>query len=80
MLEVELEDGRREIVRALVQGHDSEMFESEVALLAWLSRRTLLPVPRLRCVVGRSTTGEQLGCGEMSAGHGGHGGYQDFFR
>ncbi|RDX51276.1 hypothetical protein OH76DRAFT_1481564 [Lentinus brumalis] len=56
VLEVELEDGRREIIRALVQGHDSEMFESEVALLAWLSRRTLVPVPRLHCVVPRSMT------------------------
>ncbi|KAI0695065.1 kinase-like domain-containing protein [Cerioporus squamosus] len=54
VLEVELEDGRREIVRVPLQG--VERFESEVALLAWLSRRSPIPVPRLRCVVRRSTT------------------------
>ncbi|KAI0695053.1 hypothetical protein C8T65DRAFT_833279 [Cerioporus squamosus] len=54
VLEVGLADGRREIVCAFMQAHGSELFESEVALLAWLSRRTLVPVPRLRCVVRRS--------------------------
>ena len=56
MLEVELEDGRREIVRAPIHQDPSttwspNMLESEVALLGWLSERTTLPVPRLRCVV-----------------------------
>ncbi|TFK86473.1 kinase-like protein [Polyporus arcularius HHB13444] len=59
VLEIELEDGRREIVRAPVQGQElsawsQDMFESEVALLSWLSERTSLPVPRIRCVVRRS--------------------------
>ncbi|TFK85291.1 kinase-like protein [Polyporus arcularius HHB13444] len=54
VLEVELENDRREIVRAPVPGRGTEMFEREVALLAWLSRRTLVPVPRIRCVVLRS--------------------------
>ncbi|RDX51309.1 hypothetical protein OH76DRAFT_323385 [Lentinus brumalis] len=50
---VELEDGRQEIVRALALDHGTELFECEVALLAWLSRLTHLPVPRIRCVVRR---------------------------
>ena len=54
VLEVEMEDSRREIVRAPKQG--LEMFESEVALLAWLKRRSLVPVPRLCCVVRQSPT------------------------
>lgn len=54
MLEVETEDGRWEIVRAPKQG--LEMFKSEVALLAWLKRRSLIPVPRLHCVVRQSPT------------------------
>ena len=54
VLEVEMEDGRREIVRAPKQG--LEMFESEVALLAWHKRRSLVPVSPLHCVVRRSAT------------------------
>ncbi|RPD52968.1 hypothetical protein L226DRAFT_511093 [Lentinus tigrinus ALCF2SS1-7] len=55
VLEVELEDGRREIVRAPIGAREILLFESEVALIEWLSQRTTIPVPRIRCVVRPDT-------------------------
>ena len=72
MLEVELDDGRQEIIRVPVpSSYDSDgdlmgprlpTFESESALLIWLKKNTRLPVPTVKHLVYRSANEPHTFC------------------